>query len=48
MKEEGPSGAKRGRQLKLTTTSDENERRLSNLVDRQFMAAAPTVSVPRT
>lgn len=41
MKDEGLSGARRGRQLKVTTTSDENQHRPSDLVDRQFVAAAP-------
>ena len=41
MKSEGPSGARRGRQFKLTTISDENQHRPSNLVDRRFVASAP-------
>jgi transposase InsO family protein len=41
MKEEGLSGAHRGRQFKITTISDENQHRLSDLVDRQFVASAP-------
>ena len=41
MKAEGLSGARRGRQFKLTTISDENQHRPSDLVDRQFVAAAP-------
>ncbi len=41
MKAEGLSGARRGRQFKVTTTSDENQHRPSDLVDRQFVASAP-------
>jgi len=41
MKAEGLSGARRGRQFKLTTISDENQHRPSDLVDRQFVALAP-------
>ena len=41
MKEEGLSGARRARQFKLTTISDENQHRPSDLVDRQFIAPAP-------
>ncbi len=41
MKEEGLSGARRARQFKLTTISDENPHRSSDLVDRQFIAPAP-------
>jgi transposase InsO family protein len=41
MREEGLSGARRGRQFKITTISDENQHRPSDLVDRQFMASAP-------
>jgi putative transposase len=41
LKDEGLSGAQRGRQFKVTTTSDENQHRPSDLVDRQFVAAAP-------
>ena len=41
MKVEGLSGARRGRQFKLTTISDENQHRPSDLVDRQFVAPAP-------
>lgn len=41
MKAEGLSGARRGRQFKLTTISDEHQHRPSDLVDRQFVAAAP-------
>jgi putative transposase len=41
MKSEGLSGARRGRQFKLTTISDENQHRPSDLVDRQFVASAP-------
>lgn len=41
MKDEGLSGARRGRQFKLTTISDENQHRPSDLVDRQFAAPAP-------
>ena len=41
MRQEGLSGARRGRQLKVTTTSDENQHRPSDLVDRQFTAMAP-------
>jgi len=41
MREEGLSGARRGRQFKVTTISDENQHRPSDLVDRQFVADAP-------
>ena len=41
MKEEGRSGARRGRQFKITTVSDENQHRPSDLVDRPFVAPAP-------
>jgi len=41
MKGEHLSGARRGRQFKITTTSDENQHRPSDLVDRQFVALAP-------
>ena len=41
MKQEGLSGARRGRQFKLTTITDENQHRPSDLVDRQFVAPAP-------
>jgi transposase InsO family protein len=41
MKAEGLSGARRGRQFKLTTISDENQHRPRDLVDRQFVASAP-------
>ena len=41
MKDERLSGARRGRQFKLTTISDENQHRPSDLVDRQFVAIAP-------
>ena len=41
MKEEGLSGARRGRQFKLTTITDEHQHRPSDLVDRQFVASAP-------
>jgi len=41
MKAEGLSGARRGRQFKLTTISDENQHRPGDLVDRQFVAPAP-------
>ena len=41
MKLEGLSGARRGRQFKITTISHENQHRPSDLVDRQFVASAP-------
>ena len=41
MKAEGLSGARRGRQFKLTTISDEHQHRPSDLVDRQFVVSAP-------
>jgi putative transposase len=41
MKQENLSGARRGRQFKLTTITDENQHRPSDLVDRQFVAVAP-------
>ena len=41
MKAEGLTGARRGRQFKLTTISDENQYRPSDLVERQFTAPAP-------
>jgi putative transposase len=41
MREEGLSGARRGRAFKVTTISDEHQHRPSDLVDRQFVAVAP-------
>jgi putative transposase len=41
MKDEGLSGVRRGRQFRVTTVSDENQHRPSDLVDRQFVASAP-------
>jgi putative transposase len=41
MKEEGLSGARRGRQFEITTISAEHQHRPSDLVDRQFVASAP-------
>jgi putative transposase len=41
MKDEGLSGVRRGRQFRVTTISDENQHRPSDLVDRQFVAPAP-------
>jgi putative transposase len=41
MNEEGLSGARRGRQFKVTTISDEHQHRPSDLVDRQFVASEP-------
>jgi len=41
MKSERLSGARRGRQFKITTTSDEHQHRPSDLVDRVFVALAP-------
>jgi putative transposase len=41
MKTEGLSGTRRGRQFKVTTTSDESLQRPSDLVERQFVAPAP-------
>ena len=41
MKTMGLTGVRRGRQFKLTTISDENQHRPSDLVDRQFVATAP-------
>jgi transposase InsO family protein len=41
MRAEGLSGARRGRQFKITTISDENRHRPSDLVDRQFVASTP-------
>jgi putative transposase len=41
MKGEGLSGARRGRQFKITTTSNEHQYRPSDLVDRVFVAPAP-------
>ena len=41
MKDEGLSGVRRGRAFKITTISDENQHRPSDLVDRQFVADAP-------
>ena len=41
MKAQGLSGVRRGRQFKLTTISDENQHRPSDLVDRLFVASAP-------
>jgi hypothetical protein len=40
-KDEGLSGARPGRQFKLTTISDENQHRSSDPVDRQFVAPDP-------
>ena len=41
MKQEGLSGARRGRQFKVTTVTNQSLYRPSDLVDRQFTAAAP-------
>ena len=41
MKDLGLCGARRGRQFKVTTISDENQHRPEDLVDRKFVAAAP-------
>jgi putative transposase len=41
MKDEGLSGVRRGRQFRVTTVADEIQHRPSDLVDRQFVAAAP-------
>jgi len=41
MKAQGLTGVRRGRQFKLTTITDENQHRPSDLVDRQFVASAP-------
>jgi transposase InsO family protein len=41
MRAQGLSGVRRGRQFKVTTTSDDTQHRPSDLVDRQFVAAAP-------
>jgi transposase InsO family protein len=41
MTAQGLTGVRRGRQFKLTTISDENQHRPSDLVDRQFVASAP-------
>jgi transposase InsO family protein len=41
MKDLGLRGARRGRQFKVTTISDENQHRPEDLVDRKFVAAAP-------
>jgi putative transposase len=41
MRQMGLSGAKRGRAYKVTTRSDERQQRPADLVDRQFVAAAP-------
>ncbi len=41
MKGEGLSGVRRGRAFKVTTISDANQHRPSDLVDRQFVAVAP-------
>jgi putative transposase len=41
MKDEGLSGVRRGRAFKITTISNENQHRPGDLVDRQFVAAAP-------
>jgi putative transposase len=41
MKSEGLSGARRGHQFKITTTSNEHQHRPSDLVDRVFVAPAP-------
>ena len=40
-REEGLSGARRGRAFKVTTVADEHQHRPSDLVDRQFTAMAP-------
>ena len=41
MRAQGLTGVRRGRQFKLTTISDENQHRPSDLVERQFVASAP-------
>jgi putative transposase len=41
MRAQGLTGVRRGRQFKLTTITDENQHRPSDLVDRQFVAPAP-------
>ena len=41
MRAQGLTGVRRGRQFKLTTITDENQHRPSDLVDRQFVASAP-------
>lgn len=41
MRDMGLSGARRGKQYKVTTTPDERLGRPADLVDRQFKAAAP-------
>ena len=41
MREMGLTGARRGRAFKVTTRSDERQRRPDDLVDRQFKAPAP-------
>ena len=41
MKDLGLCGARRGRQFKVTTISDENQHRPEDLVNRKFVAAAP-------
>jgi len=41
MRQMGLSGTKRGRASKVTTRSDERQHRPADLVDRQFVAAAP-------
>jgi putative transposase len=41
MREQRLSGARRGRQFKVTTVSDELLHRPSDLVDRQFVASTP-------
>jgi len=41
MRQMGLSGAKRGRAYKVTTRSDERQHRPADLVERQFVAAAP-------
>jgi transposase InsO family protein len=38
---QGLTGVRRGRRFKLTTITDENQHRPSDLVDRQFVASAP-------
>ena len=41
MRDMGLSGARRGRQYKVTTTTDDRLERPADLVDRQFKASAP-------
>jgi HTH-like domain len=41
MREMGLTGARRGRAFKVTTRSDQRQRRPDDLVDRQFKAPAP-------